>query len=66
MTQMEQEEEIMAQNLEKRLTQLQKEKLELEIAMEQEQEFMVNRLNRQLTEMKKHNSSNNSLSSDTA
>lgn len=42
----------MATELQRRLNQLQKEKLELEIAMEQEQEFMVNRLGRQLVERK--------------
>jgi hypothetical protein len=50
---MEQEEEYLTNNLQKRLSKLEKEKFDLEVAMEQEQEFMVNRLTKQLDEAKR-------------
>jgi uncharacterized protein (UPF0305 family) len=46
--QVEQEEEYLTNMLQKKLVQLQKEKIDLENALEQEQEYMVNRLQKQL------------------
>lgn len=45
---LEQEEEMITNTLQRKLAQLRKEKVDMEVALEQEQEFIVNRLQRQL------------------
>jgi hypothetical protein len=50
---------MITNTLQKKLNQLQKEKIELEVTLEQEQEFIVNRLTRQLEGLQRQGSSGN-------
>ena len=59
--QLEEEEEMITNKLQRKLHKLEREKVEMEVSLEQEQESMVNRLQKQLDEVRGISPSGNLL-----